>query len=139
MPTLEATMIASILADAVLVVHLTFIVFVVAGAALLWRWPRLAWLHLPAAVWGAFAASSGTVCPLTPLENHFRGLAGEQGHAGGFIESYLLPLIYPGGLTPVVQWLLGGAVVVVNALAYAAWWRSRRSAHRPGTGGQRIE
>lgn len=119
-------MIASILADAVLVVHLAFIVFVVAGAALLWRWPRLAWLHVPAALWGAFAAASGTVCPLTPLENHLRSVAGEQGYAGGFVEHYLLPIIYPGALTPPVQWALGGAVIALNAVLYALWLRSRK-------------
>jgi hypothetical protein len=119
-------MIASILADAVLVVHLLFIAYVVAGAALLWRWPRSAWLHLPAAAWGAYAAASGAICPLTPLENALRRAAGEQGYAGGFIEHYLLPLIYPAGLTPAIQALLGATVVAINGVAYAAWLRRRR-------------
>jgi hypothetical protein len=119
-------MLASWLADAVLVLHLLFIAFVVAGAALLWRWPRLAWLHLPAALWGAYAELSGTICPLTPLENRLRALAGEAGYAQGFIEHYLLALIYPAALTREVQFALGGAVLLLNLLLYALWLRSRR-------------
>jgi hypothetical protein len=119
-------MLASWLADAVLVLHLLFIAFVVAGAALLWRWPRLAWLHLPAALWGAYAELSGTICPLTPLENRLRALAGEAGYAQGFVEHYLLALIYPAALTREVQLALGGAVLLLNLLLYALWLRSRR-------------
>ena len=119
-------MLASWLADAVLVLHLLFIVFVVAGAALLWRWPRLAWLHLPAALWGAYAEFSGAICPLKPLENRLRALAGEAGYAQGFIEHYLLALIYPAALTREVQFALGGAVLLLNLLLYALWLRSRR-------------
>lgn len=118
-------MLASWLAGAVLVLHLLFIAFVVAGAALLWRWPRLAWLHVPAVLWGAYAELSGTICPLTPLENRLRALAGEAGYAQGFIEHYLLPLIYPAALTREVQLALGAAVVAVNVLLYALWLRSR--------------
>jgi hypothetical protein len=119
-------MLASWLADAVLVLHLLFIAFVVAGAALLWRWPRLAWLHLPAALWGAYAELSGTICPLTPLENRLRALAGEAGYAQGFVEHYLLALIYPAALTREAQLALGGAVLLLNLLLYALWLRSRR-------------
>ena len=118
-------MLASWLAGAVLVLHLLFIAFVVAGAALLWRWPRLAWLHVPAVLWGAYAELSGTICPLTPLENRLRALAGEAGYAQGFIEHYLLPLIYPAALTREVQLALGAAVVAVHVLLYALWLRSR--------------
>jgi hypothetical protein len=118
-------MLASLLADTVMLVHFAFIVFVVAGALLLRRWPWLAWLHLPAALWGAYAVLSGTICPLTPLENHLRAVAGEQGYTGGYIEHYLLPVIYPPGLTRGVQWLLGSGVVAVNAVLYARWWRRR--------------
>ena len=118
-------MLASWLAGAVLVLHLLFIAFVVAGAALLWRWPRLAWLHVPAVLWGAYAELSGTICPLTPLENRLRALAGEAGYTQGFIEHYLLPLIYPAALTREVQLALGAAVVAVNVLLYALWLRSR--------------
>lgn len=117
---------AAVLADLVLALHLLFIVFVVFGAALLWRWPRLVWLHLPVALWGAFVEFSGAVCPLTPLENHLREAAGAQGFAGGFVEHYLLPLIYPGALTHELQLLLGVGVVLVNGLLYALWLSRRR-------------
>jgi hypothetical protein len=121
-------MLASLLADAVMLLHLAFIAFVVAGGLLLGRWPWLAWFHLPAASWGAYAALSGAICPLTPLENYLRAIAGEQGYAGGYIEHYLLPLIYAPGLTRGVQWLLGAGVVVVNATLYVHWWRRRAPA-----------
>jgi hypothetical protein len=114
------------LADGVVVLHLLFIAFVVGGAALLWRWPRLAWLHLPAAAWGAWVELSGAICPLTPLEHRLRTLAGEAGHAQGFVEHHLLPLIYPQALTHELQLVLGGAVVAINALLYALWLRRRR-------------
>jgi hypothetical protein len=119
-------MIASILADAVLVVHLLFIAFVVAGGAMLRRWPRVAWVHVPAAAWGTYATASGAICPLTPIENLFRRSAGEAGYEGGFIEHYLLPLIYPAGLTPTVQLVLGLVVVAVNAVTYGRWLLRRR-------------
>lgn len=115
----------AVLADALVLVHLAFIAFVVAGAWLLFRWPRLVWLHLPAVAWGAYVEFSGAICPLTPLENVLRARAGESGYEGGFIAHYILPLMYPAGLTPQVQLALGTAVVVLNALAYACWWRAR--------------
>jgi len=119
-------MLASLLADVVVLVHGLFIVFVVAGAALLRRWPQLVWLHLPAAAWGAYIEFSGAICPLTPLENRLRALAGEAGYAQGFVEHYLLPLIYPQALTHGIQLVLGVAVVAINALLYALWLHSRR-------------
>ena len=118
-------MLASIAADVVVVLHLVFIFFVAFGAALLWRWPALVWLHVPAMLWGVYAEWSGTVCPLTPLENRLRALAGEGGYGGGFVDHYLLPLIYPAALTREVQWAIGGAVVLVNAVLYVLWWRTR--------------
>ena len=121
-------MTASLLADTVMLLHLAFIVFVVAGALLLLRWPGLAWIHLPAAVWGAYAVLSGAICPLTPLENHLRAMAGEQGYEGGYIEHYLFPLIYPPGLTRAVQVLLGAGVLALNVWLYTRWWRRRRAA-----------
>jgi Protein of Unknown function (DUF2784) len=119
-------MIASLAADAVLLLHGLFIAFAVLGAALLWRWPGVVWLHLPATAWGAYVEFSGKLCPLTPLENRLRHAAGGQGYSGGFVEHYLLPLIYPEGLTRETQWLLGGVVLVVNAALYAAWLARRR-------------
>lgn len=115
-----------ILADAVLVLHLAFIGFAMLGGLAVLRWPRLAWLHLPCVAWGAYTEFTATVCPLTPLENHFRRLAGESGYAGGFIEHYLWPLIYPAGLTPAMQVWLGVAAVAVNVVGYLLLWRLRR-------------
>jgi hypothetical protein len=122
---------ARLAADAVVLLHVLFVAFVVAGALLLWRWPRLVWLHAPAALWGVFVEWSGTVCPLTPLENRLRARAGEAGYRGGFVEHYVLPWLYPGGLTAEVQFVLGALVAVVNVVAYAAWWwrRSTRAGH----------
>src|SRR5215470_1590976 len=107
------------LADVVLVVHLGFVLFVVAGAFLTLRWPRMAWVHPPAAIWGIFVEWAGWVCPLTPLENRLRARGGTAGYAGGFVEHYLVPVLYPASLTRTVQLLLGAAVLVVNLIAYA--------------------
>lgn len=112
-------MLYRLLADAVLLFHLAFILFVVLGALLVWRFPRLIWLHLPAVVWAALIEIIGFVCPLTPLENHLRRLSGETGYQGGFIEHYLLPIIYPHELTHGVQIGLGIAVIAINVVAYA--------------------
>lgn len=114
------------LADAVLVVHLAFVLFVVLGGLLVLRWPRLAWVHLPAAAWGALIEFAGWVCPLTPLENRWRRLGGGAGYEGGFVETYVLAALYPEGLTREVQVALGLAVLVVNAAVYFVWWRRRR-------------
>lgn len=118
-------MIYRLLADAVLLVHLAFIVFVVSGGLLLRRWPRLAWLHVPAVLWGVGIELSGAICPLTPLENTLRRLGGEAGYAGGFVENYLLPIVYPPGLTRQWQIALGLGVAALNVAAYAHWWRKR--------------
>ena len=105
-------------ADAVLLLHAAFIVFVVFGGLLAWRWPRTAWLHVPAALWGAFVELAGSACPLTGLENAFLAKAGLAGYGGGFIEHHLLGAIYPQGLSRTTQMLLGGAVVAVNLVVY---------------------
>ncbi len=112
-------MLYRILADLVVLLHLLFIIFVVAGGSLaLWRtW--LALLHLPAAAWGVFVEFSGRICPLTPLENHFNRLAGKEGYTTGFIEHYLTPIIYPAGLTHEVQIGLGLFVIAINLILYA--------------------
>ena len=119
-----------LLADALLLAHLGFVAFVVAGALLVARRPRLAWLHLPAATWGTFVEWSGTVCPLTPWEQRLRARAGQAGWEGGFVEHYLVPLLYPAGLSVDLRLVLGAAVVAINAAAYAwiGWrtWRRRR-------------
>jgi hypothetical protein len=117
-----------LLADAVLVVHLIFIAFVVLGGLLLLRWPRLAWLHLPAVAWGAWIELSAGICPLTPLEVDLRARAGEGSYSGGFIERYLTAALYPEGLDRRHQIVLGAFVLVLNAAIYG-WlvWRRRRS------------
>lgn len=118
-------MFARLLADALVVVHLAFIVFVVGGGLLVLRWPRLALAHLPAAAWGAFIELSGGICPLTPLENAWRQAAGEAGYAASFVEHYLLPIVYPAGLTREIQFVLAAVVIVVNIAVYA-WLLARR-------------
>jgi len=121
---------ARLLADAIVAVHLAFIVFVVAGGLLALDRPVAAALHVPAALWGAWIELTGTVCPLTPLENSLRREAGEAGYAGGFIEHYVLPLIYPEALTARTQVTLGVLVVLINAVVYALAWRRWRSERR---------
>ncbi|AYF88048.1 DUF2784 domain-containing protein [Pseudomonas sp. JS3066] len=107
-----------IAADAVLLLHLAFILFVVSGGLLVLKWPRLALLHLPAVAWGATVEFLHLICPLTPLENRLRLAAGEQGYSGGFIEHYLVPMIYPAGLTPGIQLWLGAFVLLLNLVPY---------------------
>ena len=118
-------MLFRVLADLVLLLHLGFVLFVAAGGLLLLRWPRLAYLHLPAAIWGAVIEFTGRICPLTPLEQHLRRASGETGYGGGFIEHYLTATIYPSGLTRGIQVVLGVIVVLVNAAFYWLSWRQR--------------
>jgi len=106
------------LAAAVVVLHLLFVLFVVLGGLLALRWPRAAWVHLPAAVWGVAVEFTGWFCPLTPLENRLRELAGLETYESDFIGRYALPLLYPEGLTREVQLLLGGIALGVNVLIY---------------------
>jgi len=106
------------LADLVLVVHLGFVVFVVLGGLLVLRWPWVAFLHIPAAIWGVFIEYTGGICPLTPLENSLRQSGGEAGYAGGFIQHYIQPALYPGGLTRETQIVLGTLALLVNLIAY---------------------
>jgi len=114
-------------AELVVALHVGFIVFVLVGGLLVWRWRRAAWFHLPAAVWGAFIEFSGWTCPLTPLENWLRHWAGEVGYAGGFIEHYLLPVMYPAGFTSGMQVAAGVFVVAVNVAIYGwLFWPPRR-------------
>lgn len=117
---------SSWLADLVLLVHLLFIVFAVGGGALALRWRWMPWLHLPALAWGVTVEFTGWICPLTPLENALRRAGGAAGYAESFIERYLLPLIYPGELTRELQFVLGGALLLINAGVYALVWRRRR-------------
>jgi hypothetical protein len=119
-------------ADAVLLVHFAFVLFVVFGGLLALRWPRVAWIHIPLAIYGAVIEFIGFVCPLTPLEVSLRQRGGEAGYSGGFIEHYITATIYPAGLTRQVQIVLGMAVLAVNIIVYTIWW-NRRSRFRART------
>jgi hypothetical protein len=112
-------------ADLTLIIHFAFVLGVVFGGLLVARWWWLRWVHVPVALWGALIEFAGWVCPLTPLENVLRKRGGEAGYEGGFIEHYLLALIYPSGLTRKTQWALGTFVVVIN-IAFYAYAVSRR-------------
>jgi hypothetical protein len=114
-----------VLADLVVGVHALFVVFVVAGGLLALRWAWVAAAHLPAAVWGTLIEFRGWICPLTPLEQSLRAAAGQAGYQGGFIEHYLLPVLYPAGLTQRVQLILGSLVIAVNLLVYGMLLRRR--------------
>jgi len=105
-------------ADLLVLLHFLFILFVIAGGFAVLKWHWMAFVHLPAAAWGALIEYRGWICPLTPMENRLRQLAGEQGYAEGFIEHYILPVIYPSGLTRDLQTTLGTIVIVINVLVY---------------------
>lgn len=114
-----------LIANVLVLLHLAFVAFVVLGGVLVLRRPRLAWVHLPCALWGALIEFTGWVCPLTPLEIRFRQLGGQAGYAGGFIEHYVLPVLYPQYLPRPMQLALGMLVLMVNAVAYWFLWRRR--------------
>lgn len=111
-------------ADLIVILHFGFVLFVLVGGLLLVKWPRLAWLHLPAVAWGAFVEFSGWICPLTPLENWLRTQAGDTGYAGDFVARYLSAVLYPDALTHELQLILGTAVVVLNLAIYGWLWRT---------------
>ena len=117
-----------IAADLLVGLHLLFVLFVVLGGLLVLRWPQLAWLHLPVACWGALIEFTGWICPLTPLENDLRRAGGQAGYDGGFIDHYLVPVLYPEGLTREWSLVLGAAVVAINVFVYSrfAFKRLRR-------------
>lgn len=118
-------MLYPLLADLVLILHLAFVVFVLCGGLLVLRWRRIAWLHLPAATWGAVVEFAGWTCPLTLLENWLRAQNGGAGYEHDFLTRYLLPLLYPGDLTRDLQLLLGAVVVGFNAAVYWRLWRTQ--------------
>ena len=126
---------ARVLATLVVVVHMAFVAFVVAGGVLALRWPRVAWVHLPAALWGALIALAGFICPLTPLENWLRARGGAAAYDTGFLEHYLLPILYPASLTRGVQIATGVFVAGVNVLVY---WRVSLRSRRAGRRGRRA-
>ena len=118
------------LADVVVVAHLGFVAFVIIGGAAVLRWPRLAWIHVPAVIWAVLIEYAGWICPLTPLENALRQAGGEAAYAGGFLDHYVGAVLYPAGLTRGVQVVLGSLLLLVNMLVY---WRLARlhKRHQP--------
>ena len=117
----------ALFANLVVGLHLAFVAFVVLGGVLALRWPRVAWAHVPCALWGATVELMGWICPLTPLENELRRRAGEGAYGTSFLEHYVIPLLYPGALTRGIQLALGVGVVLLNAAVYTAVWRRRRA------------
>jgi hypothetical protein len=118
---------SGLLADALVVCHLLFVAFVGVGGLLVLWWPRVAWVHLPAAAWGVGIEVTGAICPLTPLEQELRRRAGESAYQGDFVSHYLLPVLYPSGLTRAAQLGLALLVLVGNLAIYAVVLRRRRS------------
>ena len=112
-----------VLADLVVGLHFLFVLFVILGGLLVLRWLRLAYLHIPAALWGAAIEFAGWICPLTPLEHSLRRQAGGTAYSGGFIEHYILPVLYPSALTRDIQVMLGVLVIGLNLTVYAYVWR----------------
>jgi hypothetical protein len=105
-------------ADAVVVLHLAFVVFALLGGLVVLRWRWVAWLHIPAAAWAVLIEFAGWYCPLTPLENRLRALGGEAGYTGGFVEHYAMPILYPDGLTRPIQIALGTFALILNLTIY---------------------
>ncbi len=122
-------MLARIAADAVVLIHLGFVLFVALGGFLVLRWPRVAWGHIPCAIWGAVVELAGWICPLTPLEISLRLAAGAEGYSGGFVARYIVPLVYPDELTRELQLAVGAAVLALNGGLYAVVLL-RRAGHR---------
>lgn len=121
------------LADIVVIIHLFFVLFVIFGAFLLIWSRKVIWLHLPAAAWGAAIEFGGWICPLTPLENELRSNVGRKTYEGGFVENYIIPVLYPSNLTREIQYILGSGVIVINVLFY--WYifvkRRKRNGDSP--------
>jgi hypothetical protein len=115
-------------ADLIVFLHFLFVLFVVAGGVLVLRWPRVMWLHIPAAIWGVLIEFTGWICPLTPLEMRLRQQQGEPGYEGDFIAHYIVPLLYPEGLTRRSQLFLGALALAVNLVIYAFVFRNRSPA-----------
>ena len=116
-----------LLADLIVLVHVAFVVFAVLGGLLAARWRRLVWIHLPAVIWAALVEVLGWVCPLTPLENWLRRKGGQAGYPSDFIAHYVLPILYPEGLTREVQIALGAFVILINLTIYIWILRTKRA------------
>jgi hypothetical protein len=113
------------LADAVVVLHLCFVGFVIVGGFFLRRWPKLIYVHIPAVAWGVLIEFAGWICPLTPLENALRARGGQAGYQGDFIGHYLIPILYPHGLTRNIQFVLGALAFGINTIAYFVFFRRK--------------
>jgi hypothetical protein len=122
-------MVFRLLADVVLLLHVGFVIFIVLGGLLVLRWRRLLWLHVPAAAWGAIIEFAGWTCPLTPLENQLRHLGGEAGYTGGFLDHYIVSILYPSGLTRTANVLLGLGVLAINLVIYGLVFSRSRKNH----------
>jgi hypothetical protein len=116
-----------LLAAIVVVIHLLFIAFVAIGALLALKWPRVIYVHLPAVIWGMYVEFTHATCPLTPLENYFREQAGKERYTIDFIDYYLIPIVYPKGLTPDKQWILGFLIVIANVVTYTIIYRRSKT------------
>ena len=121
-------MAARLLADLVLLVHFAFVAFAILGGLLVFHWERARWIHLPVLAWGVAIELVGWICPLTPLENALRRAGGEAGYEGGFVEHYLVPILYPGDLTREHQIRMGLALLLFNVGVYGLWASRRRRA-----------
>lgn len=117
-PGYDIPMFFQLAADLLVIVHLIFIIFVVAGGCLVLKWPRMMYLHIPAAAWGALIEFQGWICPLTPLEQHLRKAGGQFVYSGGFVEHYVEPIVYPAGLTREMQIFFGIMVIAINLMTY---------------------
>jgi hypothetical protein len=126
-------MLYHLMGDMVVLLHALFVLFVLFGGVAVLRWRRLAWLHLPAALWGAVIELGGWICPLTYLENHLRRMAGRAVYGGTFIERHLEPLLYPLGLTRYAQLLFGLSALVINLVIYTRFWSHRCSKSDKGS------
>lgn len=115
-------MIYTFLADLLVVIHLAFIVFVVIGGLLVFRWKRIVFLHVPAVIWAVLIEFKGWICPLTPWEQQLRRVAGETAYTDGFIEHYIIPVIYPQNLSDNYQLLLGFSVLIINLGIYSLFF-----------------
>lgn len=118
------------LADGVVLFHFLFVGFVIFGGILVLRWHKAAFFHLPAAAWGVFIEWSGLLCPLTFLENYLRDKGGIGAYRGGFVDHYIMPVLYPDGLTRDTQFALGAIILLINVTVYAIAFTRRR--RRPG-------
>ena len=124
-------MIYEVLAEIVVVIHFCFVLYVVLGAFLGFKWIKTLYIHLCVLAWGVYIEFSGTICPLTPLENWLRQQANQHGYEGGFLAHYIVPIVYPETLTRSDQMVLGGLLLGLNLLVYSAIFFRRQLLKKP--------